>query len=362
MKNVVIVSAWGRGSVLAYQLKQIGHSVIFVDISTLLPADSSERGGPFGVFMPEGLSSLQKKILLGDSCFPVSQGFCAFTSQGPVESFGNLNFLPKKKQDFFLNLSRQWTNSYISYENRKWDFQSEYYFKESSHACLQELREYLQAGGVKWISVHSSEQLDISIKKDHVYINLEGMKKKVFLVWALGGLESQKLFPQYFDELFPDWKEPVYIWRKFSLNWNVGRFQKILPSILSILPKTSKTFQFQEGVMSVKKHPFSSKTDLWILCSYQQAANKAYLTNLLSSTKNSLHSLFPFSSLEVSFDDDKKRHQNYFVLYQEDIIREKLSFEKTLPIMHLNPESCGKMDSYSLMRHSMQLADFLEKM
>ena len=361
MKNVFIVSAWGRGSALAYQLKQQGHSVIFVDLSALLPVDSSEWEGPFGVFMPEGLSSLHKKFLLGGSYFSVPQGFCAFTAQGPVESFGNLKFLSKKKQDFFLNLARQWTNSYLSYENKGRDVcLSGYYFKESSHAYLQELRSCLQAGGVKWISVNSSEQVNISIKKNHVHIHLEGVKKEVFLVWTLGGLQSQKLFPQYFDKLFPGWKKPMYIWRKFSLNWHTGRFQKILPSILAVLPEADKTFQFQEGMMSVKKHPFSSKTDLWILCSYQQAANKAYLTKLLSSTKSKFHSLFPFSSIEVSC-DDKKEHQNHFVLYQEDVIRERLSFKKTLPIMHLNPESCGKMDSYSLMRHSMRLAAFLEK-
>ena len=361
MKNVLIVSAWGRGSAMAYQLKRQGYSVMFVDMSPGLSVDSSEREGPFGVFMPEGLSALHKKILCGDSYFPVSKGFCSFTPQGPVESFGNLKFLPKKKQDFFLDLIRQWTNSYTSFEHREWNLcQSEYYFRENSHAYLQEIREYLQAIGVQWLSINSSEQINISIQKNHVYVDVEGVKKKSILVWALGGLESQKVFPKYFDLLFPDWKEPLYIWRRFFLQWDPGKFQTILPCLLAVLPDADESFKFQEGMMSIKKHPFSSNTDLWILCSYQQSIDKAYLSNLVSSTKNKLHSLFPFSSIKISFDHQKK-YQNYFVLYQEDIIREKLSFKKTLPIMHLNPESCGKMDSYSLMMHSMQMADFLEK-
>lgn len=356
MKNVLIASLWGRGSALAYRLKKQNYSVTFVDMSPCLSLCSSETEGPFGVFVPEGLNGLDKTVLCGDSCFPVEQGFSCFTSSGPMESCGNFKFLPKKKQKVLWNLVQEWTNSYLSFQDTEGDlYKEKYFFRENSQAYFSELREFLQKAGVKWVSVDSTQQVDIFIESKHAYMEIEGVKEKSFLVWALGGLESRELFPKFFNLLFPDWSEPIYIWQRFSLKWNPREFQKIYPAVLAVLPDKE---QLKEGVMSIKKHPFSSHTDLWILCSYQQSADKAYLSNLISSAERQIQSLFPFSSITVSF-DDKKQCQNYFVLYQEVLMREKLSFKKTLPVLHLNPESCGKLDSYSLMKHSLQMFRFL---
>ena len=356
MNNVLIVSAWGRGSALAHQLRKQNYLVTFVDMSPCLSLCSSEREGPFGILVPEDLSDLYKQMLCGDSSFSVPQGFSCFTSEGPIESQGNFSILPKSKQQFLWSLAQKWTNSYTSDSSIEWDIcRGKYFLREHSTMYLNELRAFLESTGVQWISLDTAKE--IIIKKD--YVEMEDVSKESLLVWALGGLESRELFPKYFDLLFPDWSEPDYIWRRFSLKWNLEKFQNTLPSLLVVSEDIKESFELQEGMMSIRKHPFSSKTDIWILCSYPQSTDKPYASHLISSAEDKINSLFPFAPVEVSFDGENKH--NYFIVYKKDMMRKKMEFKKTLPVLHLNPESCGKLDSYSLLAHSMRIFDFLKK-
>ena len=297
MKSVIIISAWGRGAYLAYQLRQKDFDVTIYDVSSLFPPLSSEeREGPFGVFLPENLSDLQKKYLCGDNFEFVRQGFSILTSQGLMEFRGSLkSFFIKTNKDFalcystlshlphfsgkekrvflrqkikkntfspLLLMAKRLTNSFVYDDKKKrenilfadspkdqktfpfLDFSplfSEYVLRESSQRHFVELKSILLEKGVKWINIPPSQEgntpIRFKVNKKNIQLKWNEQKNNShFLVWTLSGPETKKYFYHEMPWLFPGWEEPVKIWRKFSLSWNQKGFENIIPSLLLVLP------------------------------------------------------------------------------------------------------------------------------
>ena len=101
--------------------------------------------------------------------------------------------------------------------------------------------------------------------------------------------------------------------------------------------------------LSLKKNPEDSRSDLWILCPYEERFNANCLSALLRSALERLNILFPGFTLK----GDVPRLDfcnEYFLLYAK---RNMFARHKTHPLLfHLNPESAGKIDAYSIMRDS----------
>lgn len=450
LKNIAIVSAWGRGAWLAHQLQQSGFHVTILDVSSLLPSVSSlQREGPFGVFLPSHLSDLQKQYLLSDNFYSIEQGFSVYTSAGAVEFQGPLySFLRKKRKDFCLlealltemsELSgfskterKEMTSlsgvSHLS-ENIKslWDKKqkkqiieeiesseslvrlalelgssyfetarikkisktllpllstkagksssslghlfsesskacslsplfSDYFLREASQRYFAEVKNSLQTEGVQWLDI-SQQDADGDLKeleftKKCVRFRLKGEKQEVpFLIWALSGPETVRCFSDKMPVLFPKWKEPLKIWRPFSLSWDRGGFENVMPSLLVVLPSAHQ--ENNNGIISLKKHKSVSHIDMWILCPYSQRFDEQALSSCLDSALNQLRVIFPHFSIS-GFLPDKNYYQEYYVQYESHSFLEKKGFyNKVHPrLFHLNPESTGKVDAYSLMQQS----------
>ena len=295
MKNVVIVSVYGRGACLAHQLQNKGFETTVLDVTSLLPSLSSpEREGPFGVFLPSNLSDLQKQYLCGDSFYPIQQGFSVFTPKGPLEFQGPLSsFFMEVREDFklcysilshapeinniglstkkkaqmikqfedssvLLYLAAELTDSYMepvaSIENKVFSpLFSDYIFRESSQRYFSDLKRSLQEKGVKWNSVTSKEEIvplvnEIKKQKDH------------FLIWTLSGPETDHYFSDGMPLLFPKWTSPVKIWRRFALSWDQQGFKNIIPSLLLVWPdytqkKEKSSYSVSKNLLSLKKNP-----------------------------------------------------------------------------------------------------------
>ena len=419
MNDVMIVSAWDRGAWLAHQLQQEGFKTTVLDVSSFMPSVSSaEREGPFGVFLPSELDDLQKQYLCGDNYHLVRQGFSIFTSQGPMEFQGPLcPFFMETRKDFqlchsvlshlssvfekndsvfsrkkraqiikefegsfwLLRLAAELTNS--SLNMGKWSvffkksvlekkglnlfspFFSDYVLRESSQRYSADLKYSLEKEGVEWIDASS-------IEKD-VFSASEVKKKYRFLIWALSGPETIRCFPEWMPLLFPRWIEPVKVWRCFSLLWDQEAFEKIIPSLLLVLPECVQkngtqahslqkeaggleSLQNESGnLLSLKKHPGASRMDLWILCPYAERFNEQTLLTCLQSALDRLRLLFPHFSLK-GFLPEIDSCQEYFVLYKnKNMFGKKLFYDGVHPrLFHLNPEAAGKVDAYSLMQQS----------
>ena len=390
MKKALIVSTLGRGVYLAYQLKKKGWEAVFMDLSSS-GFYAPEKEGPFGVLAPKFMSDLQRKALCMDSCFPISQGLSYFTPQGPFESSGKLG----NKQPFFADsqklnaeqLFEKCATSYM-YEDAKIlnfrklfqkinpvhskktqilkAYENEYFFRERSFHCFEQLKQLLQSIGVERITVpeEAEEQgkiiKNISINKNKVYIESTGVSGEFsVLVWTLGGLESQKILQKKdFQLLFPYWKKPEQLWQRFSLKWNLHKFQNIVPNILTVLPYF-KNKALTKDLMSIKKHPCSKDTDIWLLCPYQENLyDRTEMEKVIYSAEQQLKTLFPpFEPIKISFDYNKKFLKS-FAVYKKPKRQKYLDF--TFPVLHCHPESCAGLAPHALITHSVKILRFLE--
>ena len=383
-KKIILVNAWGRGDYLAHQLNKKGINTVVWDVSSLLtPLSSAEREGPFGVFLPSHLNDTQKHYLTGDEFYLVPQGFSVLNSQGPVEFKGPLSpFFRKTRKDFqnshtflnssklprlfsipkkthtkednwFLRLSKEWagctlaSSSSIKKTNFKSPLFADYVLREASQRHFESIKNSLKEKGIVWVELEkTTNQLSLQIKKKYMELSYHEEQKADCLIWTLSGLETEKYFSHLRPLLFPDWKKPLKIWRRFLLSWNSDVLEKLLPALLWIppdLPSSSSSQQHSELYLSLKKHPNMSRADLWVLCPYEK--NKENI--LLEKALKRLQSLFPGFSFKASLPDLKEACNPYFALYET---RPLLNTNTRL--CFLNPEAIGKMDSYSLLQYS----------
>ena len=179
----------------------------------------------------------------------------------------------------------------------------------------------------------------LKITKKYIQLKINEWEQEAdFLVYTLSGLETCRVFPKLLPLLFPCWEEPVKIWRRFSLSWEPGQFKNIIPLMLWIEQPTG-----DDTALSLKRHPTdSSRLDLWMLCPYAERFNKELLEPALAR----LNRLFPGFCLKA-LQKQPRLNQEYFVLYKNHF-----TAKKPLRVFSLNPESCGKLDAYSLMQES----------
>ena len=426
-KNVAIVSAWGRGAWLAHQLQQKGFCVTVLDVSSLLPSvSSSQREGPFGVFLPSTLSDLQKQYLLSDNFHSVKQGFSVYTSRGPVEFQGPLySFLRKKRKDFCLldsllsdtpdlsevikslwhqkekkqmieeiedseslvRLALELGSSYFeplnikkiigeilrikksspsldqlfNRKNKACSFSplsSDYFLREASQRYFEEVKSSLKEEGVQWLDISrqdaDADLRDLGFAKKCVQLSLKGEKKDFsFLIWTLSGPETARCFSKELSVLFPKWKEPLKIWRPFSLSWDRGGFENVIPSLLVISPSLHREEGNNKEMISLKKYKSVSHIDMWILCPYSRRFDEQALSSCLGSALDRLRIIFPHCTISCVL-PDKNYYQEYYVQYESHRLLEKNGFyNKVHPcLFHLNPEAAGKIDAYSLLQQS----------
>ncbi len=342
----------------------------------------------------------------GDSDFsrrgkaPLSEEFEKFDwlvrlSAELTDTFDSNGFREKKPSRF-----RKWNSPALSMQDRFYEqtcvdekqlqsgrpfcrlspFFTDYVLRECSQRHFEDLKYSLKKEGVEWIDIFSvkktvnTEKRSLAFKKKYIQLKLyERERHTDFLIWTLSGPETLQCFPEWMSLLFPRWESPVKIWRRFPLSWDQGAFEKIIPALLLVLPEhkranrllslptqKKKTRQVENGnteepILSLKKNPLSVSMDLWMLCPYAERFNESVLSSCLQSALERLRFLFPGFSITGFLPETDSCH-DYFVLYKRRNITEKkrkLFHKGTHPrLLHLNPESVGKMDAYSLMRQS----------
>ena len=407
MDDVLIVSAWNRGTWLAQQLRKNLLKVKVLDVSSLLPTISSvEREGPFGVFAPDDLSDIEKKYLRGDNYYSQSQGFCVLNSSGPIEFQGlNSDFMrdtktnvhlcktvlsadsAKRKQllhkkdvavNWLVQLARKWAASLPTIRDEQLSpLFAPYLYRETSSRFFEDLYREEQAWGVQRVNVN--QLTHITTGDNYITLQAEGEKHSArTVVWALSVLEILHIFPQLPALLPRKWQMPDWVWQRFNLSWDLSGFEDILPMLIFIL-SDHQVPGYGANAMSIKRYPGSSQADLWMLCPYNISANNS--SNLqdkedlhkLQDSDNSvgadvlaqqsmLSSLFPGFSVACSrsSSDSESGRCSYFVCYEKDDINK--SILKAHPLMFfLNPESIGKMDAYSLFKGAMKIQEQLLK-
>ena len=377
MTDVTVVSAGDRCFWLLDQLCQTDLKVSVYDMSSDLDMSLPEREGPFGIFLPEGMDDLQKKYLSGDQFHVLSEGFCVLSSQGPLEFRGPLtSFLMDVKKEFYFchsclvenaenslkllkkqkevnwlcNLAARLSSVYQNPDNLSClPLFSEYLLRESSFRYIQEVNHFFQEQGLSYIS---DKLEDIFVKDNHIHLKFHGREIETrFLVWALSGLETKKCFPETMNILFPGWQKPVKNWKRFSLLWDKASFQKVIPGGLVVVPDPEKNIYEDHNLISLKSNAFSTYTDLWVLSDFRSKAKKNHLAGIIKHLK----SLLPGFLIQEEPQSNGGYGSEYFVVYENSVVREKMLSDTHSHLLHLNPESTGFSDAYSLMKYSQQL-------
>ena len=245
---------------------------------------------------------------------------------------GNISFTK-----YFLKSKKHFSNdSHYSFFS---PFFADYIIRENSQKYFDFLSEKEER---KTVVKKDVEFLFQSLKKD----------KSLKVIWALSGPETKSLFPNLMPILFPRWEEPSYTWKNFSLKWNWEYFQNIVPNFLAVLPEGSFQYTEKNSLMILKKTPHSHYTDLWILCPYKHRFNKKFLIHLLEEALISLKNIFPDFAIKNQPLKIKPCH-DYFNVYGESSKKTYSSFFKAHNnTIHLNPESTGRSDMYSMLCQS----------
>ncbi|MDE0118909.1 MAG: hypothetical protein OXM55_02735 [Bdellovibrionales bacterium] len=285
------------------------------------------------------------------------------------------------KSNLFLYLAKEFSGSYT--ESFSYGFSplfSDYLFRESSQRYFADIKCSLKKEGVEWLDVSSadlssSDNLlrDFKLTKTHIEFKWNGeIQRSRFLIWTLSGPETLHFFSNSMFFLFPNWNPPMKIWKRFSLSWDQGAFEKVIPLLLLVLPEYTKSNHVshgqepihsgREGFLSLKRHPEAAKVDLWMLCPYADRFNKFVLSAYLKAALDRLNRLFPGFSINGYLPEQGICH-DYFVLYEQMNLFNKKNRDKKFQnrLLHLNPEAAEKIDAYSLMRQSSDILENLLK-
>ena len=110
--EVSVISAFGRGDLLASELKTRGFEVALIDVSQSLGERSiAELEGPFPLVRPSPLLASHLEWLMLRVFPEVGQGLCLWMNQGPVDFRGPLaDFYLRKHPaaEFFRKYSIDW--------------------------------------------------------------------------------------------------------------------------------------------------------------------------------------------------------------------------------------------------------------
>ena len=276
---------------------------------------------------------------------------------------------------------------------------SEYIFREPSQRYFSQFRESLAKKGVQFLLPVQEQDKPHFLQKILPVNKKKG--NKIAIVWTLSGLETARHFSKYLPLLFPKWEKPAKIWLRFPLSCSIKGTP--IPSILLIPP--SKVFWSKRKTvhspapssvdfMVLKQNPSARLADLWVLCPYSDCSHPVDLEKLnptarkpVGFVQGSALEVFPSYKVHKTLEDSNKTSilelalkqindlllnptacsagsqvggQEYFALYKKPCHVQKSFFRekgrRAWPVFHLNPEGTGKIDSYSLMLQSQQIA------
>ena len=92
----------------------------------------------------------------------------------------------------------------------------------------------------------------------------------------------------------------------------------------------------------------SDHTDVWILSEFKNPPDENHLPEIVKH----LQSLFPGFPIREKEQAQEGTASEYFVVYEKEDIRQKMLSDVHPLLFHLNPESTGFSDAYSLFQSS----------
>ena len=341
--DLVILSAFGRGHWLAAEMAERGFSVHLLDMSKAMgrwPPEDCE--GPFGLFLSDDLTSLQKERLIEEDYLDfIDHGFTTWLKDGPLEARGPLFSYRFQKKGYSNNLKEYLTHSVESQKeevaqtiksmdfNKNWlahlahqlsanifknnpqgmdynkplPLMSPYAIRRSSRRGYQKNCDWLRSKGVQITTPISIK--DIVIEKGECrYIRIiqsegaTGTASAKQFIWSLSSEEShfflpsgvsQKLFPK--PPITPQWS-----WFRYRIQFEPNNWLEILPIKFIIIEEIDLPWT-HTNLCIVQKTTQEYDYDTWLRLPNTYRNSKASLKEI----SQDLHDLFkrkiPYSQI-----------------------------------------------------------------
>ena len=314
--DLLIVSAFGRGHWLAAEMAERGKSVHVLDMSKAMGRWAPEDWeGPFGLFMSDDLTDLQKERLIEEDYLDsVDHGFTAWLSDGPLETRGPLfsyrfqrkgyseklkeyllhsngpqnpqnpqaleNVHSIKAMDFEKNwlahLAHQLSANIFKDNPNGMDYNdplplmSSYAIRRTSRRGYQKNCDWLRSKGV-----HITTPLgikDIVTQRGYCqYIKLiqsggaEGSTSAQQFIWSLSSEESQFCLPSGVSEkLFPKGGiSPQWSWFRYRVQFEPDDWLDVLPIKFTMIEEIDLPWT-HTNLCIVQKTPQEYDYDTWV--------------------------------------------------------------------------------------------------
>lgn len=347
MRDVIVLTAHGRGQWLCHQLEKARYNFFIIDVSSLLGTRTTEdRLGPFGYFK-DPLFDMSDEQWLDSRSYHQEQGFTVWTSEGLFESQGLLaqhqwQMTPKTElQEVMTSLLSVIDDPCLPPLISETRLQSAYYVptadidfnpQDSLHSALLLQDEEIQMsinGAVKSFTFH------------------DGVEETRLLANFLTSAEVSHLFPfTSGDLLFAEPLEPKAVWLRATIDIQSPLHLEELPQQTLFVRHLDHPW-IEDNTWILKRQEQPHVFSLWIKAWYPAARGPQDMQLLTESVCGSLEEYFPHSRVTViePFLSEKTAHKPpmYPVFDRDEWEQQKKFLEKG--VIYGGPE---KWRSYSL--------------
>jgi len=345
VKQVALVSAFGRGNWLASELKSMGYSVHLLDVTSNLGRWTPEdREGPFGFYHTKDLRASQlERIVEEDYLDEVKQGLTLLLKRGPLELKSQLNFFwlenlnvsqelrnyvfsyaslsseKRKKllaevtgkpfaETWFLNLAHQLASNVYKSNEESYQYGeptpcfSTLSVRRASRRGYDKSLEWCESKG---ISVYRKASIkDISIDKKHC-IDIEYQSEKSgaltcdHYIWMLSSEETEYLNPKISRELFPSGVlKSEWTWTRYRFNFSEGSYLQSLPQYFVIIEDLNLPWT-HENLCIVEQTVKETVFDIWVRIPTIHRFQKSYIEELSEKVSRLITDKLPYSSPQL---------------------------------------------------------------
>jgi hypothetical protein len=342
-KEVLVVSAFGRGHWLAVHLKRNGIESAIIDVTekmgTWIPEDAE---GPFGFFQSDKmLESQYERLIEEEAPIEMTNGFTIWLNDGPVELKGPVGKRRLEKLDvqdetvqYLLGQGKGLQKARLSRLpfSQKWLVclahgftANEYhpsaeYFETEEFAALfakyfvrlpsrvghSRSLDWCERQGVE--VVRKSDIIDISLKSRREVRGVEyrhnaAERTEIFeceqMVWCLTSEETGMLGIKPQQNLFPHGiLEPSWVWTRYRLKVPEAQLRELLPMHVLVIDDIGRPWTHDNFVV-LQKTGSADLFDAWCKLPNVQRFNKEYLASRGQGITNLLRERLVGMDVEV---------------------------------------------------------------
>ena len=369
-QSVAVISAFGRGDLLAGELKTRGFDVTIVDVSKgLVKRSLPDLEGPFPVSCPYPILPAHLEWLMTQSFDDISNGFCVWLKSGPIEMRGPLadfytssvkavNEFRKyveavaenvfKKSDlnkrveelpfedrWLIELSHTFASNELRdlpdchLSNEPFPFHQTLDIPIFTEANMQKVLNEIKATGVRLMETEgvSDVQVERGVLKE---IELNMGRKEVlecrYYVWCLSSEETETISKKVAQKLFSNGAiHSDWAWRRFQVHSGKSSLDNIVPKYLMLMDDIH--FPWAYDNMTILKRRKPELADLWVRLPSENSRKPDQLKQFTEKLEEKLRERFPRWSmrLEAPWDEGPPLYPVFEPETKKSFARIKLS-------------------------------------